>query len=134
MKEHGHFTLFLQDNIIVSRFFGAWNIEQTQHYVDHVIDIATTINHSPWARIVDISAWEGGAIETTKPLTLLQQWAEKNNCKHVVFINPPTLPQFMLDKYGQHYGNYKTFTSIDEATVWVKSTLNNAIKQKASSD
>lgn len=123
MDEHGHYTLSVQDNLILSRFFGAWNIEQIITYTNHVKEVAKAIASKPWARVVDLSDWEGGGVEVVQPLLLLQQWAEDNNCRQVVFINPPLIPKYMLEKYGDPYHDYKICNSVEEAISYLKSVL-----------
>lgn len=123
MLEHGFYALSVKENLVISHFFGAWNVERTQKYADHVIEVATMIKAKPWARIVDLSSWEGGGIDVVQPLLTLQQWAEKNNCKHVIFVNPPLLPKFMLEKYGDPYHGYKICESLEQAITWVKAEL-----------
>lgn len=123
MLGHGYYTLSVQENLLISHFFGAWNVEQTQNYANHTKSAATVLTNKPWARIVDLTLWEGGGIDVVSPLQTLQQWAEKNNCQHVIFINPPLIPQYMLDKYGDPYGSYKISNSVEEATSWAKSAL-----------
>lgn len=123
MIEHGFYALSVKENLVISHFFGAWNVERTEKYADHVIEVATMLKDKPWARIVDLSSWEGGGIDVIQPLLTLQQWAEKNNCKHVIFINPPLLPKYMLEKYGDPYHEYKICESLEQAIKWVNSKL-----------
>ncbi|GAA5134931.1 hypothetical protein [Thalassotalea piscium] len=123
MDEHGHYTLSVQDNLILSRFFGAWNVEQIITYTNHVKEVAKAIASKPWARVVDLSDWEGGGVEVVQPLLLLQQWAEDNNCRQVVFISPPLIPKYMLEKYGDPYHDYKICNSVEEAISYLKSVL-----------
>ncbi|XQW85213.1 hypothetical protein ACOYR1_00360 [Thalassotalea piscium] len=124
MKEHGSYTISVKDNLIISHFFGAWNIEETELYADHVKELAAPLSSQPWARIIDLTSWEGGGVEIISPLRILQHWAENNNCHHVVFISPPLLPKYMLEKYGDPYGDYKICENLDEAINWVKQKLN----------
>ena len=123
MLQHGYYTLSVHDNFILSHFFGAWNVEQTQDYTDHIKNVASDLTAKPWARIVNLSSWEGGGIDVIKPLERLQIWAENNNCKHVVFINPPLIPSYMLEKHGDPYHDYKVFADKDEAISWVQAEL-----------
>jgi len=125
MREHGHFTIKVENSILLSYFFGAWNIEQTFAYSHQVKQHVQPLLNSPWTRIVDLSQWEGGGEEVVKPLQELQQWAEKNNCHQTIFINPPLIPKFMLEKYGDPYGDFKVFQSENEAKQWLKSTAYN---------
>ena len=125
MIEHGHYTISVQGNMIVSKFFGAWNLEQAQAYADHVQKISTSLLAKPWARVVDLSEWEGGGHEVVEPLKVLHLWAAQHHCEMVVFVKPALLPQFMLDKFGALYGNYNVFDSVEQATEWVASELTN---------
>ena len=123
MQKHGHYHIEVIGNILISQFYGAWNYEQTKAYQQQVKLEAADIITSPWARIVDLSQWEGGGEETIAPLIMLQKWSEQHNCQLVVFVNPPLVPAFMLEKYGDPYGDYKVVGSTAEAISWAKSCL-----------
>lgn len=123
MYTHGHYTLNIQDNIIVSRFFGAWNYEQTVQYADDVKAISKPLHQTPWARVVNLSKWEGGGEEIVLPLHQLHLWSLELNCCVVVFVNPPLLPKYMLEKYGDPYGDYELFKDELTAKAWVAEKL-----------
>ncbi|GHE97547.1 hypothetical protein [Thalassotalea profundi] len=125
MLEHGYYTLVVQDNFVLSQLFGAWNVERTKNYAEHMQKVASELTAKPWARIVNLSSWEGGGTDVIQPLQDLQKWAEQNNCKHVVFINPPLIPNYMLQKHGDPYHGYKIFEDQEEAISWVKAELDN---------
>jgi len=120
MRKHGHFIIKQKNNLLFSYFFGAWNIEQTLTYAEKVKCSVQILQEQPWARIVDLSQWEGGAIEVTKPLKELQLWSEHSNCIQTLFINPPLIPKFMLEKYGDPYASYQVVRSEAEAMEWLK--------------
>ncbi len=120
MRKHGHFIIKQEGNLLFSYFFGAWNIEQTLTYAEQVKCSVQTLQDQTWARIVDLSQWEGGGEEVTKPLTELQLWSEHSNCIQTLFINPPLIPKFMLKKYGDPYGSYQVVQSEEEAKGWLK--------------
>ncbi len=120
MLQHGLYKIEIEGNLLISQFFGAWNYEQTKSYQEQVKIEAGPLLDNPWARIVDLSQWEGGGEETIAPLIMLQKWSEQHNCVQVVFVNPPLVPAFMLEKYGDPYGNYKVVKTIAEAKSWLK--------------
>ncbi len=122
-KEHGAFNIEIEENLFLVQFFDAWNFDQTNHYNQEAKRAAAPLIDEPWARIVDLTLWEGGGEETIAPLTDLHRWSQQHNCLLVVFVNPPLVPKFMLDKYGDPYGDYKIFQSVDEAKFWAKSQL-----------
>ncbi|RHW74722.1 hypothetical protein [Colwellia sp. RSH04] len=119
MRLHGSFDITIENNILISRFYGPWNYEQTKTYQLEVMEQAKSMSPNYWARIVDLSQWEGGGEEVVTPLVQLQQWALENNCLEIVFVNPPLLPKFMLEKYGDPYGDYKVVQTIEEAKAWL---------------
>lgn len=120
MRKHGHFIIKQESNLLFSYFFGAWNIEQTLTYAEQVKCSVQTLQNQPWARIVDLSQWEGGGEEVTKPLIDLQLWSEYNNCVQTLFINPPLIPKYLLEKYGDPFSSYQIVQSEDEAKEWLK--------------
>jgi len=120
MRTHGHFILKRENNLLFSYFSGAWNIEQTLTYAKQVKGLVQSLQKQPWVRIVDLSQWEGGGNEVTKPLTDLQLWSEHNNCIQTLFINPALIPKYMLEKYGDPDGSYQIVQSEDEAREWIK--------------
>jgi len=121
MRLHGSFDITIEGNVLTSHFYGPWNFEQTKTYQLEVMKRAETIIDKPWVRIVDLSQWEGGGEEVVAPLVQLQEWALANNCIEIVFVNPPLVPSFMLEKYGDPYGDYKVVKSIEEAKDWLTS-------------
>ena len=123
-KEHGAFNIKIEDNLLLVQFFDAWNYDQANCYNQEAKLAAAPLVNKPWARIIDLTLWEGGGEETIAPLTDLHQWSQQQNCLLVVFINPPLVPKFMLDKYGDPYGDYKIFQSTNEAKAWVRTQLN----------
>jgi len=123
MLEHGFFTIELEEELLISCFFSAWNFEQTKHYQEQVKLAAKPLLKRPWARLVDLSLWEGGGEEVIKPLADLQAWAEQHNCYEIIFINPPLVPKFMLEKYGDLYSEFQIFEDIDEAKRWALEQL-----------
>jgi hypothetical protein len=120
MRTHGHFILRQENNLLFSYFFGAWNIEQALTYTEQVKRSVQTFKKQPWARIVDLSQWEGAGEEVTKPLADLQRWSEHNNCIQTLFINPPLIPKYMLEKYGDPDGHFHIVQSEGEAREWLK--------------
>jgi len=122
-KEHGAFNIEIEDNLFLVQFFDAWNLEQANCYNQEAKLAAASLVNKPWARIIDLTHWEGGGEETIAPIADLHQWSLQRSCLLVVFINPPLVPQFMLDKYGDPYGDYKVFQSINEAKPWVRAQL-----------
>ncbi len=120
MRKHGHFIIKQENNLLFSYFFGAWNIEQSLTYVEQVKCSVQTLKEQPWARIVDLSQWEGAGKEATEPLKELQLWSEHSNCIQTLFINPPLIPKFMIEKYGDPYASYQVLQSVEEAKEWLK--------------
>lgn len=123
-KEHGLFNIEIEDNLLLVQFFDAWNYDQANCYNQEVKRAAASLVNKPWARIIDLTHWEGGGEETIAPIGDLHRWSLQNNCQLVVFINPPLVPKYMLEKYGDPYGNYEIFQSLNEAKSWVMSKLN----------
>jgi hypothetical protein len=120
MRTHGHFILKQENNLLFSYFFGAWNIEQTLTYIEQVKRSVQTCKKQPWARIVDLSQWEGAGEEVTKPLTDLQCWSEHNNCVQTLYINPPLIPKYMLEKHGNPDARTHIVQTENEAIQWLK--------------
>ncbi len=122
-KEHGAFNIEIEDNLLLAQFFDAWNADQATYYNQEVKLAAAPLISRPWARIIDLTHWEGGGEEVIGPLTDLDQWSHLHNCSVVVFVNPPLVPQYMIDKHTDRYGDYVIFESMDEAKLWVRSQL-----------
>jgi hypothetical protein len=119
-KEHGLFNIKVEENLLLVQFFGAWNHAQAQHYNQEAKLAATPLLNQPWARIIDLSQWEGGGEETIAPIANLHQWSQQHNCFFAAYINPPLVPQFMIEKYGNLYGGYDIFQSTNEAKAWIR--------------
>lgn len=123
MLQHGIFKVTITENILVSQFYGAWNVQQTLNYFNYMTTHAKQLSNKAWARIVDLSNWEGGGEEIIAPLYQTNTWCSEHNCKLVVFVNPPLVPKYMLEKYGDPYGSYEIFDDVETARVWVKEQL-----------
>jgi hypothetical protein len=121
MIEHGSFKITLENNVLVSTFYGAWNKEQVEKYSNSVKQQAQPLLHSSWARVIDLSYWEGAGEEVVQPLTVLQHWAQDHNCKAIAFVNPQLLPQFMLKRYGHNYPTFEVFPTLEQAITSVTS-------------
>ncbi len=112
MRKHGLFHIELESNLLIAQFFGAWNAEQTLDYGLYIKEQALPLLSKPWARIVDLSHWEGGGEEVIAPLYDSHKWCSENNCQIVVFVNPPLVPKYMLEKYGDPYGAYQVYDTV----------------------
>ncbi len=123
MRQHGFLEIAVEKNLLVSQLFDAWNYEQTCNYKQQVKEASKPLLSRPWARVVDLSYWEGGGEEVVKPLHDLHLWSLENNCCAIVFVNPPLLPQFMLEKYGDPYKVYQICKTLDQAKTWAKKEL-----------
>lgn len=123
MKNHGSVKIQAEKQLLISYFFDTWNLEQTLNYEAQVMEASQSLIDAPWVRIVDLTHWHGGGSEVVPPLIRLHKWSLENRCINITFINPPLLPQYMLDKYGDIYGNYKKSKSVEEAKEWAHDLL-----------
>lgn len=118
MRQHGFFEITLNKNMLIADFYGAWNFEQTEIYRKAIETEAQPLTKKPWARIVNLTQWEGGGEEVVAPLVATHNWCHENNCQLVLFVNPPLVPKYMLEKYGDPYGPYSIFDNVDDAIAW----------------
>ena len=123
MYNHGHYQLDIQNNILIAKFIGAWNFEQTTLYAEKVKTLSLPLHDKSWARVVNLSEWEGGGEEVVAPLHQVHLWSLELNCKIIAFVNPPLLPKYMLEKYGDPYGDFEIFKDELTAVAWVTEKL-----------
>jgi len=120
MQEHGEFQVKAEGQVIVSYLTGAWNVETANKYFESVRQHARSIYDKSWARLVDLSQWEGSGDDVAKVLVSLQQWAVKHKGKHVAYVKPHTLSKYMMEKYKlQDVINYHVFEEHEAALAYL---------------
>lgn len=126
MQPHGDFQIRLAGQVVISALKGAWNAETAHKYFDEVRDCAREICHNPWARLVDLSEWEGSGDDVAQILVNLQQWSAEHNSKYVAYVKPHTLSRYMMEKYNvSDVIDYSVFDDHQSALAFLTQCLSN---------
>lgn len=84
--EHGSFEFELKGQVLIMRPKGAWNVETAIRCCQEYKMLAETINHSPWACVVNLLSWELGTPDIWPEIDAVNAWADKHNEKFEAVI------------------------------------------------
>ncbi len=98
---HGEFKVVWQQNILLFRICGAWNLQCAQLFTDCIRNhIGALSNDRPWARIMDMSAWELSCPEATAHISRFAGWEDRHGCVGRSFCHiSSTQRQLLMKKY-----------------------------------
>lgn len=95
MRPHGHYSIVVADNILMTAVRGAWNAEGTELYCDAVRKAVEPMA-KPFAHIVDARGWELAVPESADMLSDLLDWRIANGlaCTAYLDLGAPVLRAF----------------------------------------
>jgi hypothetical protein len=99
MKAHGHFDMWLDNNVILARLKGQWNEEMAVVYANEFKQQALPLQESNWAHIVYLDDWELGTPEFEPIVVDLVTWLIDHNLKRAAQVySPNMLKRFQMNR------------------------------------
>jgi hypothetical protein len=119
--EHGSFEFELRGQVLIMRPEGAWNVETAIRCCKEYKELAKTINHSPWACVVNLLSWELGTPDIWLEIDTVNAWADKHNEKFEAVICSNTVQSRLLEQTYEKFTNVQTkfFDSEAKAIEWL---------------
>jgi len=99
MEAHGHFDIWLDNQVVLARLKGSWNQEMAKLYAEQFKQAAQPLIHSDWAHIVYLDDWELGTPEFEQVITELVAWVIEHGLKRTAQVySPSMLKQYQMDR------------------------------------
>lgn len=131
-RPHGNFEITLIDeaSIILVKFTGAWNKEETHEFGEI---LKTTELARRWIAIADLSEWEGGTPDFPEAYLPIVDWSIANGEIATAMISRTELALRFIKKiteYRQLSIPQAMFTDEAEAVSWAREILNSQADEK----
>lgn len=124
MKAHGHFDLWLDNNVVLARAKGQWNEEMAQVFSSEFKRISAPLIHKNWAHIVYLDDWELGTPDLEPIIIDLVTWLIEHNLKRTAQVySPNMLKKFQMDRMVKEtLGEFQrhVFPTEEEAFAWLQ--------------
>ncbi|MFT4906338.1 MAG: hypothetical protein ACI978_000398 [Oleispira sp.] len=122
-EEHGSFEFELKGQVLIMRPIGAWNVETAIRCCLEYKALAETINHSPWACVVNLLSWELGTPDIWPEIDAVNAWADNHNEKFEAVICLTAIQTMLLEKTYDKFINVQTrfFETETESLEWINS-------------
>lgn len=99
MRAHGHFDMWIDNQVLLARLKGQWNEEMATVYSDTMKELATSFNGEKWAHIVYLDDWELGTPEFEPIINELVTWViEHGLIRTAQVYSPNMLKKFQMDR------------------------------------
>jgi len=98
MIEHGSYEIELFKQVIIVRFFDAWNKETSLKMCEEFQREAKRITDNPWACIVDLTKWDFGGPEVWEPIVQVNDWCTENGQELEAVVCTNELQKYILEK------------------------------------
>ena len=99
MKAHGHFDIWVDNDVVLARIKGQWNEEMALIYADHFKKVCSPLLTHNWAHIVYLDDWELGTPELEPIVIDLVTWLIERNLKRTAQVySPNMLKKFQMDR------------------------------------
>jgi hypothetical protein len=123
MKAHGHFDIWLDNNVVLARLKGQWNEEMATIYADEFKKMASPLLEFDWSHIVYLDDWELGTPEFEPIVIELVSWLIERNLKRTAQVySPNMLKTFQMDRMVKEtFGDFQrqVFSNEKEAFLWL---------------
>lgn len=124
MNAHGHFDLWVDNNVILARAKGQWNEEMAQVFSSEFKRISQPLILQNWAHIVYLDDWELGTPDLEPIIIDLVTWLIEHNLKRTAQVySPNMLKTFQMDRMVKEtLGEFerRIFPTEEEAFAWLQ--------------
>lgn len=123
MREHGFFEMKILDQTLVIKCIGCWNFETILHIEKEYKELASTINHKPWACLVDLIEWELTSPETLEHISVINKWGNLNNQRYEVVVCNLAIQKAVFKDSHKVLTNVETTFrhNLEDAYKWLSS-------------
>jgi len=125
MYAHGHFQIWTDQDVLLAKAKGQWNLEMAKQYADAFQQIANSMPNHPWGHIVYLDDWELGTPDIEPIIVELVGWAIENGLTRSAQVySPSMLKKYQLDRMiAESLGPFERRTFRDEPTAfeWLRS-------------
>lgn len=121
MQKHGSFKIERYQQIIIVRFYNAWNQQTSVQMCREFLQEAKLIADKPWACLIDLREWGLGGPEVWQPIIETNHWCADNNQRFEAVVCHQKIQEFILKDLQQHLPDTESnfFTSETEALLWL---------------
>ena len=81
MHAHGHYDLWLDNQVVLARIKGQWNEDMSKQFSQALKDISAPLTQGAWAHIVYLDDWELGTPDIEPVIKDLAIWAIQHGLK-----------------------------------------------------
>ena len=125
MIETNFFKIIPYENLIVSEFFGSWDMAVTKEYLEEAFTIIRQqYSHMPYAVLDDFRKWEINTPEATQFWKETFANANINLPTHVAYVvGDSRLKSWVIDTMTKDAGPFKKviFDDFHESLKWLES-------------
>ena len=120
---HGTSTVTVKENLITATIEGSFNLEGIVAYHNKIKPIIDSLQGREFKLLVNFLGAEGATPEALDEANRFNAWLNnKNLVAKALIINSPVLLEIFLSRApNQHSQNIMSFSTLDEAHVWLKS-------------
>lgn len=123
MHAHGHFDMWLDNNVVLARLRGQWNDGMATLYSQKFKEICQPLMGQDWAHIVYLDDWELGTPEFESIIIDLVSWVIEHGLKRTAQVySPSMLKQFQMDRMvSETIGDFQrqVFANDADAFAWL---------------
>ncbi|MFT6895945.1 MAG: hypothetical protein ACJA13_000342 [Paraglaciecola sp.] len=102
MQDHGHFTIWLEYNVLFFTASGTWNTDTTQRFCNEFKRQARQFEGQKWVAMANLTDWQLNTPETEPLLRELAIWGIQYGLQVVIRIYPPNpVKIFQLNNISQ---------------------------------
>lgn len=124
-SEHGGYDFEVIGQVLIMRPSGAWNFETAERCCREYKEIAKTLNHKPWACLVNLLSWEMGTPDIWPEIDRVNHWADQNNERFEAVVCSTSVQTYMLEQTYDKFTNVQTefFENEKNALDWLTVSL-----------
>lgn len=123
MHAHGHFDMWLDNNVVLARLRGQWNDDMAILYSQKFKQICQPLLGQDWAHIVYLDDWELGTPEFESIIIELVSWVVEHGLKRTAQVySPSMLKQYQMDRMVKEtIGDFQrqVFANEEAAFAWL---------------
>lgn len=123
MHAHGHFDMWLDNQVVFARLRGQWNDDMAILYSQRFKEICQPLIGQNWAHIVYLDDWELGTPEFEAIIIELVGWVIEHGLRRTAQVySPSMIKQFQMDSMVKEtIGAFQrqVFNNEIEAFAWL---------------
>ena len=119
---HGTYDLKLQGEIIIIRFFGAWNTEGVKAFFETLKSFVLEKQFKQFGTLSDFRKFEGATPHAMKYVEKIPQWNAKHGQIARAQILSHALTDYIVNKpaYGSEFFSINNFEDEEIALAWLE--------------